>query len=275
MKKYIYLLLLIPVFFSCEKDANVDIPLTKPQLVAACFVGANEDTARLKLSWSAPIFYSSQNNLEYESGAKVILSKGNQQYPMTWDQISESYIASNVDFKKGDLINLNITFETENIKSSCTIAPEPIYTMEYNGITKEIEDGWESLILNYKFTNNSANEINYYRILFEGYYTDKYSNKQYAYTLNNKNGEFYSLANGESTDLKIYFINYGENNKLDSIKYYVIRSDADYYKYHKSVYNYQGDDFFTEPSIIYNNVEGGLGIFCSYNMVTDTTMLNL
>jgi len=273
MKKIIYLLLLIPIFFSCEKDANVEIPVSKPQLVAACFVGANEDTVRLKLSWSSPIFYSSSNNLENEKGASVILSKGNQQYPMIWSPNSETYIATNTNFIAGDEINLNITFQTENIKSSCVIPTAPDYTMTYTGTKVVHNDGWESSYLEYNFTNNRSDETSYYRILFKGYYFDDYDNTTHTQQLWCKTGEMFSLTKGESTNLEVYYYSYEESSKIDSVKYYIIHCNDDYYKYHKSISNYMGDDFFTEPSIIYSNIESGLGIFSSYNMVSDTTIL--
>lgn len=272
MKKYIYFLILIPFFLSCEKDANIDIPVSKPQLVAACFIGANEDTVRLKLNWSSPIYYTAQTNLENEEGATVVISKGTQQYPMIWNQTTESYIATNTNFNKGDVIDLSITFKTENIEASCTIAPEPQYKMEYKGVTKVIENGWENLSLNYTFTNNSSSETSYYRILFEGYYTDNYSHQTYSYQLWNKYGELFSLANGEATDIEVSFNFYGDQAQIDSLRYYVIRCDYDYYKYHKSIYHYEGENFFTEPSIIYSNMKSGLGILASYNMVSDTTL---
>lgn len=274
MKKIIYLLLLIPLFHACEKDANIDIPISKPQLVAACFVGANEDTTRLKLSWSSPIFYTSENNLQNESGATVILSKGNQQFAMNWDANTESYIAINTDFIAGDMINLDVTFKAQSIKSSSVIPSSPNYNMEYKGMKTYYYNGWDETFFEYNFTNKKTEETSYYRILFQGYYYDSYSQRTYSQTLWSNTGELYSFTKGESTTLKVPYYNYETNYKIDSIRYYIIQANIDYYKYHKSIYNYQGgEDFFVEPSIIYNNVEGGLGIFSCYNMVSDTTIL--
>ncbi len=45
----------------------------------------------------------------------------------------------------------------------------------------------------------------------------------------------------------------------------VMNVDVPYYEFHRSLENYNGDNPFTEPSLIYTNVRGGLGVFASYN----------
>ncbi len=274
MKKYIFIILLIPLIFSCEKRANIDIPNSKPELVTACFAGANEDTIRLKLAWSSPIYYTSKTNLESESSATVILSKGNQHYNMKWDSIGSQYIATNTFFKENDVLKLDISYQTHKVKASCTIPSKPQYEMKYKGVEDVSNSDYISHMLVYNFTNKSTASNSYYRILFLGYYFDKSSQKVYSSNLYNSESDLLSLVAGESKEIKVYYDSYGSYYRLDSVKYYIIHCSNDYYKYHKSVYNYSGDDFFVEPSIIYNNVEGGLGIFSSYYLVTDTNIIN-
>jgi hypothetical protein len=273
MKKYIYIFILFPLFFACEKEANIDIPNSKPELVTACFVGANEDSIRLKLSWSSPIYYSSQTNLEDEGNASVVLSKGNTTYTMKWDSTTSTYIATNTLFKKGDEVKLEIAYQSDKITSSCVIPSKPQFDMEYKGIIEVLQEDYVENQIVYKFTNNNTDANNFYRILFLGYYHSVQSNTTYSQNMYVKEGELFSFAAGESSDLHLYYGNYEGSDEIDSIKYYIIRCSSDYYKYHSSVYNYVGDDFFVEPSIIFNNVEGGLGIFSSYNMITDTTII--
>jgi hypothetical protein len=67
---------------------------------------------------------------------------------------------------------------------------------------------------------------------------------------------------------------YNDYNTIDSVRYYIINCSEDYYKYHTSVKNYQGDDFFVEPSIIFDNIDNGLGNFSAYNMASDTLITN-
>ena len=51
------------------------------------------------------------------------------------------------------------------------------------------------------------------------------------------------------------------------LRVYLINADKPYYDFHKSLDNYSlGDTPFTEPSFLYSNVNGGVGIFAGYTI---------
>ena len=45
----------------------------------------------------------------------------------------------------------------------------------------------------------------------------------------------------------------------------LLNTDISYYEFHRSLRQQRGDTPFTEPSLVYTNVEGGLGVFAGYN----------
>jgi len=51
--------------------------------------------------------------------------------------------------------------------------------------------------------------------------------------------------------------------KLEAVNVYLLSVSKDYYLFHKSFANYRDnkENFFAEPSNVYENVEGGIGIF--------------
>jgi hypothetical protein len=49
--------------------------------------------------------------------------------------------------------------------------------------------------------------------------------------------------------------------------------DETYYRYHNALSHYQGVDLFTEPTLVYSNVENGLGVFCSYHSMMDSVVV--
>ena len=49
--------------------------------------------------------------------------------------------------------------------------------------------------------------------------------------------------------------------------------DETYYRYHHALENYQGIDLFSEPTLVYSNVDNGLGVFCSYNPILDSVIV--
>ena len=50
----------------------------------------------------------------------------------------------------------------------------------------------------------------------------------------------------------------------------LLQTDAHYYQYHRSVQRSRSDNPFTEPSLVYTNVVGGLGVFAGYNRSVTT-----
>ncbi len=271
MKNLFYIVLLSVVLFSCTKDANIDIPNTKAELVVAGFIGNNEDTTRLKLTWSSPVFYSSSNiGLSPEPNATVLLSSGGNTYTMAYDTNGSFYTLNNSHFSTGDKVHLSISYNSEHISAEAIVPSDPVFVMNYLGKKSVVSDYGKQLIFNYKFTNKNTDPNNYYRFIFVGYF----SNPNYVYfdKLYISEGSYFSFAYNESQQLTINSYNH-EGEKLDSIRYYVIRCNKDYYKYHKSLLDYRGDDFFTEPSLVYNNVKGGLGVFAAFSMAVDTTII--
>jgi hypothetical protein len=60
-----------------------------------------------------------------------------------------------------------------------------------------------------------------------------------------------------------------DRNKPDSafLRIYLLSTDKPYYDFHRSAENISlGDGPFTEPTLLYSNVSGGLGIFASYTL---------
>ncbi|WP_373331262.1 DUF4249 domain-containing protein [Salmonirosea aquatica] len=50
----------------------------------------------------------------------------------------------------------------------------------------------------------------------------------------------------------------------------LLHTDVHYYQYHRSVQRSRGDNPFMEPSLVYTNVVGGLGVFAGYNRSVTT-----
>jgi hypothetical protein len=48
---------------------------------------------------------------------------------------------------------------------------------------------------------------------------------------------------------------------------WMLNCNYDYYNFHNSLYTNQGGDPFSEPTLMYTNVEGGLGVFAAANAV--------
>ena len=268
--KYFMGLLGIIIFTSCEKTANVTMPETDPILVVAGFVAPNEDTIRLKLTWTTPIYYhSGWHESNYEPNAKVVLEGSNSSYSLEYDTNGNFYYTSNANFTVNEEVDLAITYKDMPIvRGKCKIPETPLFTIENKGYQTTNNGDYYENYYKINFTSLNSNPINYYRIRMIGYYSD-ISGYQYSQNLWLSGGDLFELKQNETTSIKVYTDKGGETT-LDSVRAYVIHASDEYYKYHLSVYNYQGDDLFVEPSLIYDNIENGLGNFSAYNMVSDT-----
>jgi hypothetical protein len=114
---------------------------------------------------------------------------------------------------------------------------------------------------------DTEGEKNYYTIgitMFEEYY-DSWYDTTYQYTWY-AGGYSFTDKDKDGEELTFRVNLYSSNNK--TLVMNIISTDEHYYRYHKSFYNWDSDNPFSEPSPIYSNIEGGLGVFASYTLVT-------
>ena len=268
MKTYIYIIaafLILVLISSCEKNADIDIPDNEPQLVVAAFISSQNDTISLKVSMSHPIYYSSGSvQLNYDEVTAVV-SSGGINHNLTFDNHNLTFFSDKVQFNAGDNLKLNVSYRGEKVTSECTIITEPVYDFEYLGSeTKTYKDGYSEGIHKFKITCNNGNDINYYRLNSNFYMYNYWYSNYYE-------SDLYEFAKGETRTIEIR----GDHDlQADSMKVYIINCDEHYYLYHKNLGNSYEKGPFTEPIIMYNNVEGGLGIFSSYNMQLEKYEIN-
>ena len=79
--------------------------------------------------------------------------------------------------------------------------------------------------------------------------------------------ELFSDENADGTHISrnYSFEYYTNSDTLLAVDVYLLNCNYDYYSFHRSVDNYTGDNPFAEPTLIYSNVNEGLGIFAAAN----------
>lgn len=53
----------------------------------------------------------------------------------------------------------------------------------------------------------------------------------------------------------------------DSLRYIVINATEEYYRFHRTLFSQDPGNPFSEPVIVFSNIENGLGVFAGYRMV--------
>lgn len=256
--------------FSCEKTVdNVELPDIQPVLVAQSFLEVGADSVKVFLSRSNPIFYSTQYGFKDVTDAQVILTNGSQSISLTYQAGGSEWMAGyyfapissfSLDANKSYTLKIKSTLG-DSVFSTCILPETPNVDLKLVSLDSTLSEWDTRYYYNYTFEllslNSQAN--NYYHIEAMGYSTDNGNNYADRYMDYSVYGLYKMVPN------KKELIVFEAYNKVDSFDFHVLKTDEAYYNYHRSVNDFEGDNPFAEPVIIYSNIENGLGIFCGFN----------
>jgi len=265
MRIILHVLWPVLVLISCQKEVtNIKLPSSTPKLVIGCFISPQDSLLSLTLTRSNPIFGAGHTNSNNQpiTDASVSVSNGTNSVILPYNSKVQQYAIETSTFPvtSGQSYSLTIsTPEGENIFASCTVPALNLLTLDIDFIdtvsnTKMLNIKWKDI----------PGQINYYRLFgrtvdsngFMGY-MDPDNPLQDD---NGKDGgEMSSRLIGENFD--------PDNNQIVAYEVYLLTIGAEYYKYQKSIDSYTDNDPFSEPSPIYTNIHGGLGIFAAYQQL--------
>lgn len=280
MKKIFYIptltaILLISLFSSCEKDADVELPETPPKLVLVSFITPQDTLLTVTVTLSQPIFESYIVNPDAAvSDATVIMAGASGSVQLIFNQSMQRYEipASALPIIAGSTYTLTVTTPRGESAQAETSVPT------HNGVAGFYVDVTDSLNNNQGLTelttdfthhvNDYSGEENRYRFFSAVLIRDTITNDTISirymnqlFTDNNKDGQhIQSTLNGNWSEYDPF-----GTRIVIGYDFWMFNANNDYYQYHNSLYNYVGEDPFSEPTIIYTNVDGGLGVFAAAN----------
>lgn len=299
MKQLLYILAIITILSSCDKVSTLDLPTTEPQMVVTYFVGPSlySDTTYLNLDWSIPIYdnpnYEEQlwrgahNSVEW---ADVTITNNGKILDIPYDDRIKVYYNSKTNFEAGDEVELNANYNNEEeISSSCIVPEKPIFDIEDLG--EEIATDGESYQI-IKFTSKNEGN-NYFKFYMNTYKTEtvtkywdenlgEYVDTIYQRVIENSvylNDPVTILNKNESitftTQMTLGIVC---NEKVDSVIAHILNIDENYYKFEKMPKDTSHEDgiyllFMSEPELDFSNIDGGLGIFCAFNIDAQTIVM--
>ena len=266
---YLSIIALFIIFVSCEKDVDIELPAVKPQLVVFGVVSPEDTATRIQVRKSKPYFgHNSEDYFNVIEDALVKITHNKREYILPFDEASSTYRVDSSVLRIVPGAKYSLEVEVDNFPiatSTITIQKNVNRTLDLVSISENDQDMTEFKV---KWHDNEQ-EKNYYRLT--GYYelvenTNEYysggildNDEMYLFDDVNWNGEWKEsngLRTNESATKTVYL-------KLLTVDYH-------YYQYHKTVWlQYdQGVSPFSEPTLIYSNIENGLGVFCSYRDYT-------
>jgi hypothetical protein len=132
--------------------------------------------------------------------------------------------------------------------------------------TETSTDPWNQtgrIELRYEF-DDAAGEINYYRLVP---YEVRYMTWNTDTAIYRAGWELFTDENADGTHISksFTFDYYDGGDSLIACDMYLMNCNYDYYSFHRSVENSGMENPFSEPTLVYTNVNGGLGIFAAAN----------
>jgi hypothetical protein len=260
------------LFSSCETEADIPLPEVDPKIVLNCFIGDELTVIKAAVFKSKPVFSDDDGNYPYSNNVEedmyVVISNGSISAELVFNPQTEFYEVGTDVFPlvPGGNYTLTVTApDGEIVKANTTIPLNAPIVQSSSFSAEQISNdfyGEQTRVIIKQTLADPSSSFDYYRfyyVLQDQFMTNTYVSEDYT----DDNSLDGNLLYNEH-EMTAY---YGSDNPLVNVKAYVIRGSEEYYRFHKTVYNQSPGDPFSEPSIIYTNVDGGLGVFAGYRQV--------
>lgn len=280
-----------------------DLPQVESKLVVQCFISPQAARINVVVTESIPLFAEPDLKGGVIPNAIVELSDGSREIVIPFDTTNQLYSIekSALAILPGKTYFLSVTSGVRSVNASCTVPATAVVPKSYEIDTSYSGSmSARDTSLTVKFTwKDIAGQINYYRVrasldleysvpeeLTSGQFKEKRIRNRFNFNWDDEIGrnDFRNDVNLDGTDFnspigrvklpkplsytagdgKVYLS--FPKSKIISVTMEVYNTDEHYFKYHRSVQTRgDSDNPFVEPSLIYTNIEGGLGCFGSYN----------
>lgn len=265
-------LCLLMLAYGCESMiSDVEVPESDPKLVVTSFLSPADDTLSVSVYKSRPLYKpasSWDNSFPPVNNATVTISDGNKSVTLPYHPQSGIYktAAAAMPVNPGTTYYLSVTTpEGFKAESSCTIPRDAVPEVEIVSVDTMMDYGTNTRKVSLRF-RDLPGQGNYYRISagtyydfgYESYFSETGFERGEPFVSDkNKDGEYFTYRTWE------IYQNNGEDFRL-----YVslLLTDANYFNYHRSANeSSDGDNPFAEPTPVYSNIRGGLGVFAGVN----------
>ncbi|MHC1774662.1 MAG: DUF4249 domain-containing protein [Lentimicrobium sp.] len=277
MKKYIKSILFLPVLLfalsACDSMiSDVEVPDSDPKLVVTGFLSPTDDTITIVVRKTRPLYEPTpgyDNTFPPVNNATVTLSDGLNSISVPYNQLSGAYQikATAMPVIENNAYSLSVTTpDGYNASATCIVPEGTSPEVEITGIDTLNEYGTVSRKVSFRFRDLPGNG-QYYRVAAGTIYGDEYYFNSYFYETGFERGEPFVSDKNKDEEYFIYKTwEIYEDNSPDNILYISVSlTDDNYYNYHRSINSFSGDNPFAEPTPVYSNISGGVGVFAGVN----------
>jgi Domain of unknown function (DUF4249) len=265
-KTGIFYSLVLVVLFGCVERADIELPNQESLLVVYGALCPQDEYVRIQITQSEPLEYADSDELpELDLDETVVTLIGpNGSRVLPYDQVRELYIisADSMPIVAGSTYSLIVDSPGFPQARSTTTIPWPV------------EDPTAALISNY----STASTSRFYILNAEWGDANGQGDQYLIWAKSNIYGynKYWYISDsdldGSRFDLDLTLE--GPVDYTDDIGFDVeiMHCSEAFYEYHRTAR--ATSDFgnpFAEPSIVYSNIEGGIGSFAGYNSVIVST----
>ncbi|MGB8491379.1 MAG: DUF4249 domain-containing protein [Bacteroidales bacterium] len=282
--KFLIVMSVCLIFISCEKDIrNGLLPGYEPKLVVTSFISPSDNLSFIGVASNRPVH---GELLPYPDPGEISgwISDGESEIKMDAADGGLVFSKDEMLIVNGKTYNIRI-INNKGLKATarCTIPGKfdhSIAVDTFSVIRENVDPSgyvnrYRDLTISVRF-KDQPRKVNYYRML--GKYITFFTYHD------NDNGDVITIHNDKMYFNKDLFTDSESDEKgeievtpwtnsyyydADSVlmKIYVLDTEESYYLWHKTILDYKDDENpFTEPTPVFTNIEGGLGVFTSYSM---------
>ncbi|KAA0989717.1 DUF4249 domain-containing protein [Dyadobacter aurulentus] len=282
---------------------EADLPKTESRLVVQSFIAPENPKTYVVVSQSAPLFGQNSPVATLIAGALVRISDGSREAIVPYDSVNMLYSIDKGRFpiEAGKKYSITVSDGKRTVNSSCTVPVKLAVPKSYE-IDTSYSSGFDTdTMLTLKMQwDDIAGETNFYRVrafvdleysVPDGTTVEDFKERRirnrfsvnWEETIGRDN--FQSDASLDGTTFTsplgklrlpgVTGYDFGNGNvftvypkaKIILVTMEVFNTDETYYKYHKSLDNARNSDNpFVEPSLVFTNINGGLGCFAAYHI---------
>ena len=274
-KNIMILMLAAMLLSSCEEMmiTEIEAPPSEPKLVVYSVVSPQDSVIEVKVHKSNPLF--SQATYQWDEDrfppvidATVLLSGEGQSVTIPYNTEFKAYHIdrSAINIKANGFYELKVMAPGfSQVTAECTVPGQTPPDIEITGSGMTEETGMEEWYFEFRFKD--LPEIGHYYSVNAAVLYDSYMGEiglTYNYFPGFKQGN--SLVSDRSNDGGFFnYRTYPFSVNSDNVWVSLSLTDENYYKYAQSVYDFQNENPFSEPTPVFSNIKGGLGVFAGMN----------
>jgi hypothetical protein len=271
------LTLFLLAMVSCEKlVTNVALPDVKPRVVVFSYLNPGADSIVAEVFYSSPINQPGSYWKNTIKDAEVILTEtGGNSVAFQYHQPTENYIAA-IDttfLKAGSSYSLKVlTAKGEKAEAISELPPKNQTLRIATFDSTIIED-----LVRYRFKlefDDPVGKPDHYRLIAKAVVRRVWEGDTSVWEYGvgfNYGDDLIAVKDNDGQTfaaegiLEIFRNEFWIEDQLIGLKCYLLATDEHYYHFHRSLQNYEPDNPFSEPTIIYSNINGGLGVLAGFN----------